>query len=380
MKKIISWLLACCLILCATGCKKDTPAATPTESNVSDITIEPIILDAPFLAVGLPAINNQVAHQDGTCIFTSNQPYMTLTMDGQATAELIINDFMNRVSNSMGTAEALKDAAAAAYETNPTNWVPYSVEINYTPARIDPNVLSLFGIITTYSGGSHPDYTCVSASYNMISGDPLTLGSILTHESAIPSLRDLLIRQLEAQAEEKFLRENFQEDIKQRFANDVSFDEDWYFSATGLCFYFAPYQIAPYSSGIIEAVIPYSDLVGIIEDAYFPAESSINNGSAKVLPFTMDAASGYKQTSELILDMDGEKFLVEADSCIQNIRIVQTRTQTGRNDSVVSACYMAYCLNPGNAIMVQRAPSNEYLYSVQYLQNGNIINIPITQE
>lgn len=377
MKKIISRLLAVCLLLCLVGCKKDAPANSNTEPTDEPVSTEPIVLDAPFLAVGLPAITDSITAEDGTTIFTASQPYMTLTMEGQATADLIINDFMNRVSNAMSTAETIKAAATAAYSDNTTNWTPYSIEINYTPIRIDPNVLSLYGTIVSYSGGVHPDYACVSANYNMISGDPLTLGSILTHEDAIPKLRDLLIRELEAQADDKFLREDFQNDIIQRFEKDVSFDEEWYFSETGLCFYFAPYQIAPYSSGVIIAEIPYSELIGIIEDAYFPAEVTFSNGNATVHPFAAD--TGYAMTSELILDHNGDKFFVEADSCIQNIQIVEYSALTGRNDIAMTR-YSAYCLNPGNAIMIQIPQDSNAAYFVEYQQNGSTIKIPISTQ
>ena len=380
MKKIVSYILIISLLLFAAGCKKtETVLSTtaPTEPTEKD---EPIILDAPFIAVGLPVIEDTLTAKDGTTIFTSSQPYMTLTMNGQVTADLIINDFMNRVSTGMSASDDLKNAAIAAYEYNNSNWTPYSLKTEFAPMRIDPNVLSLSGSIVSYSGSSHPEYVCVSANYNLISGDPLTLGSILTHEDAIPLLRDLLIGKLEAQAEEKFLREQFQDDIRMRFADDVSFDEDWYFSDTGLCFYFAPYQIAPYSSGVIIAEIPYSELVGIIEEEFFPAEYSFSNGNANVLPFTTDATSHYDQRSELILDHQGQKFLVEADSCIQNIRIVLRPTTTGESDIILATHYNAYCLNPGNAIMVQIPNSSSAVYCVEYQQNGATVSIPIVAQ
>ena len=378
MKKIISCMLAVCLLLCFSACKKAAPAgdaAAPTEGGAE--STEPIVLDVPFLAVGLPTIEEKVTAKDGAIIFMTSRPYMTLTINGQVTADLIINDFMNRVSNGMSDAEEREKAASESYQLNSSNWTAHGIEMNCLPTRIDPNVLSIYGTIVSNAGSSHPEHACVSANYNLVSGDVLTLGSILTHEDKIPELRDLLISKLEAQAAEKFLREEFQEDIRQRFANDISFDEDWYFSQEGLCFYFAPYQIAPYSSGVITAVIPYSELVGIIEEEFFPAESSFSNGNPTVLSFTPDAASYYEQTSELILDHEGQKFLIEADSCIQNIQIVKRAIMTDRND-IMQVCYTAYCLNPGNAIMVQLPKNDNMQYYVEYMQDGNTVSIPIT--
>jgi len=374
MKKIFSSILALCMVLFMFGCNQSTPADTATSPTTEPAaSVEPVTLDVPFLAVGLPVEETRTTADDGTLIFALSSPYMTLTIDGQVTADLIIHDFMDKINAAKVSAESVEADAKTAFAYSGTaNWNPFLFSIECAPTRIDTNTLSIYGVISSYTGGSHPLYTCFSTNYNLITGDPLTLGSILTHEDSISDLCDLLIAKLEMQKDEKQLREGYENDIKERFAMDVSFDDAWYFSDTGLCFYFPHYEIAPYSSGIITAEIPYSELTGIIDDAFFPPEYSIENGNAKIVPYSEDHASSYRQTSELILDREGKKYFIEADSSILNIRIVRLD-----EDVETAEHYCAYCLNPGNAIMVQIPDAGAGTYCVAYEQNGNTVTVPI---
>ena len=378
MKKIFSLLLIICLLVVAVGCKKDKQAAvnnipeTEATEPTAETQGEPVTLSAAYAAVSLPIETKEITADDGTVIFTRSHQAMRLTLSGQVTADLIITDFMSRVDNITATADTIEETAKAAYPYA-HNWIPYSTKLRYTPTRIDASVLSLYGTNITFTGGSHPDYTCLSANYSLISGDPLTLGSILTHEDKTEALQKLLIAKLDEQAEEKFLQQEYQTVINDRFSGDESFDEKWYFSENGLCFYFAPYEIAPYSSGVIVAEIPYSELVGIIADEYFPPEVNIANGNATVVPFSVETAQNYAQISEFVMDPEGDRFFIEADSCIQNISIAILVEDPGGVST--ETLYKAFYLNPGDAIMVQTKNADDLV--INYKQGDDMISLPI---
>lgn len=381
MKKLIIFMLSVCLLLSTAGCSKpaaNTETTLPQrEEQTTTETIEPVTINAPYAAVSLPISTRTVTANDGTVIYTETQQTMSLTLAGQVTADTVILDFMNRVDSSISEARSIEESAASNY-TSSENWIPYSFKVQYTPTRIDSGVLSMSGSIVTYSGGSHPDYACVSASYSLISGEPLTLGSILAHEDQVENLRDLVIQKLDAQAEEKQLLMGYKDVIIDRFAGEESYDEDWYFSNTGLCFYFSPYEIAPYSSGVIVAEIPYSELVGIIDDNFFPAENSVTNGNITVVPFTDEAAQNYQQISELVLDPEGKMYFIESDDCILNISV--TYETSDEYESYQNVVYTAYYLNPGDAIMVQVAEDEANLISIQYVKDGQVVSYPLVAQ
>lgn len=375
MKKIISITLSALLLLSLLGCQRPaqsetTPTTEPTDP--SDLTTVTTV-DIPFTAVGLPTVTDTANADDGTVIFTKTEQSITMTLSGQAAADQIVLDFLNRIDAGTASADSILDSARNAYASNTSgNWIPYSCSIRYDPTRIDQGVLSLFGNNITYTGGSHPDYRCVAVNYNLITGEALSLGSILTGVEAVDQLHQLVLEELEKQKEEKYLRTGYQQTVEERFAGEESHNYDWYFSDAGLCFYFAPYEIAPYSSGVITAQIPYEKLLGIITDEFFPPEQQNLKGTVEFLSFDADEQQ-YAHISELILHNDGQMYTLRTDSCVQDIRIMSTDGQTQERHAIYAALY----LNPGDAIVLQCSDSSLSTMFVEYTSNGQTVTLPL---
>ena len=382
MKKLISFLLSVCLVLTFSACSEaeSQPTTVATEETEIPTTMETIPqvtevinLTGPMTAVSLPTDAEIATAEDGTTIFQYTYQNMSLTLSAQATADLVIVDFLSRLDAARTTADSLLASAQSAYDGS-ANWIPYLCQIVYNPQRIDRGVMSLYGTMVTYSGASHPETSCISANYDLLTGDVLTLGSILTGEDASGKLCDLVVDNLNKIAQEKYLRSGFEADVKARFAVDPSYDEDWYFSNNGLCFYFAPYEIAPYSSGVIISEIPYAELAGLIMDEYFPAEQQALTGTIQQMPFSTDDAAQFPQISELILNQEGEMYLLYCDSSIQNVSIHVNNAATDLN----YVAYAAEYLNPGDAIMIQYDPSLEDHVVVEYLSCGEYKTYELT--
>lgn len=372
MKKIISITLSACMLLCLLGCQgkagNDTQPGTE-QTDVADIPAA--IVGIPFTAVSVPTVTETLTAEDGTVIFTKTYQDISMTLSGQAAADQIVLDFLNRVDTACANADSIMAAAKSAYNGS-ENWIPYTCSIQLDPIRIDQGVLSLFGNSVSYTGGSHPDYRCVAANYNLITGEALSLGSILTGTEAVDQLCQLVLEDLEKQAQEKYLREGYQQTVNQRFAGEESHDYDWYFSDTGLCFYFAPYEIAPYSSGVIVAQIPYEKLVGIITDEFFPPERQNMSGTMELVTFDSNN-SQYNHMSELIIDNSGQMYALQTNSCVQDIRILVTDAQTQETHTVYAALY----LNPADAIVLQCSDIALSTMQVEYQSNGQTVSLPL---
>lgn len=374
MKKITSAILSACLLLSLVGCQK--PVTSGSEPDViatgpADIPAV-ITMDVPFTAVSVPSVTESAVADDGTVIFTKSYQSIALTLSGQAAADQIVLDFLNRVDTACANADSISDAAKSAYSGS-ENWIPFTCSVKFNPTRIDQGVLSLFGNSVSYTGGSHPDYSCVAANYNLITGESLTLGSILTHVDAVDKLCRLVIEELDGQAQEKNLRSGYEDQIKQRFAGEESYDDDWYFSESGLCFYFAPYEIAPYSSGVIIAEVPYDKLVDIIADEFFPPERQNLTGTVSFRTFDSETTQ-YAHISELIFDNEGQMYALQADSCVQDIRLIVTNAETGDSYTAYAALY----LNPNDAIIIQCDADALSTMQVQYQSGDQIVTLPLT--
>ncbi len=383
MKKVLAILFSFCLTFTLFGCRQQPgnlsssttePSADANETvETTQTSVRPVDR-FPMVSVSVPIVTETATAGNGTEIFRYLYQNMTLAIPEQEVADKIIIDFLNRVDKSVAPADAVRQQAISSYQ-DAGNWTPYLYSLIYNPTRIDQSVLSLYGTNVSYSGYSHPTYDCVSANYNMITGHVLTLGSILTHADRLADLEKLLLTALDAIAEEKYLRDDYKATITHRFAGNESYDEAWFFTPSGLNFYFAPYEIAPYTSGIITVEIPYEKLTGILDDAFFPAEQDTASGVVTIQPMTDADLASFTQISELILNQGGKQLLLHTDGTVHNLRIIMEHPVTADSYTLFATPQLTL----GDAVMIGVSQENiEHLY-LFYEQNGSTVTLPLTE-
>lgn len=367
MKKRIAFLLAFVLLFSLAGCgskpqtpPETTPVAATPETTISQTeppveTVSPVETESavmqqkPVTAVTVPMHTQSSYAEDGTEIFRYSYQSISLLVQEPEVADKVIVDFLNRVDPVAAAAEELAASASSNY-TASDYWIPYLCRLLYEPTRIDEGVLSLFGTHTIYSGGMHPDHLNVSANYDLITGDVLTLGSIMHKDASLEGFCQLVLQELERKADELYLFEDYPKAVEKRFATDESKDEAFFFTGEGLCFYFSPYEIAPYASGTIIAEIPYEKLVGLLHEAYFPAERVYADGKLTITPFEKADLDSVSQISEAILTSGGQMHLLTSESSLQNIRVILTSS----DPQIHEYCFFAASqLNPGDGIMIE---------------------------
>jgi hypothetical protein len=200
--------------------------------------------------------------------------------------------------------------------------LPYFYQVIYSPSRIDHGVLSLSGTQNIYSGGTHGALSCVSVNYDLTTGDILTLGSIMHMDATKEQFIQIIIEKLASQAEELQLFAGFEDGVYQRLGGDENLYEDFFFTTTGLNFYFAPYEIAPYAAGVINVEIPYHELTGLIYDGYFPAEREEVHGRSTSTAFEDTDMVQFNSMAEVALTPGESTVVVYPDGKVEDIRIV----------------------------------------------------------
>ena len=353
MKKAISLILIVCLLFTFAGCRKKPTPSTPTDGisgnntpqasapNNQNATVKPLI------AVSVPAVTENTVKEDGTLLFQYTYQHMSLVLDKPDVADKVILDFLNRVDSTKEAADATAEMAKQYYNSN--SWVPYLYHITYSPTRIDENVLSLFGNNVVFTATTHPDRTCVSASYDLQTGDILTLASIMAKDATTEQICNLVLDGLKELAEGDYLYEGYQQTVKQRFQIDASTDEAWYLTTTGLCFYFAPYEIAPYASGVISVEIPYEKLGSILHEEYIPEKINATTGNVTVSDFNAEGMSDIDHIAEIVVNNDGKMHIIQTDGIIQDVKVLQT--DSASNYTIFAANML--CADDG--IMLQAA-------------------------
>lgn len=387
MKRLTALFL--CVALFAAGCTakqpiEETSTATLQITEPSETTTQPETEDihvndyvpnqVPMAAISLPVSENNRYTEDDILLFSYKCQTISLIIPDSEIEQKVIVDLQTRLDGFNSAAQEISDRAKMDYNAG-KDWKNYFYEILYTPTRIDLSVLSLYGENTSWVGSSHPSKNCTSSNYDLMTGDVLTLGSILTHEDALNSLCDLLIEEVTEIKAEKYLFEDYSEIIENRFAQNESYNEGWFFSSTGLSFYFSPYEIAPYSSGVITVTIPYDKLTGVIEDRYFPAEREVANGAMQLIK----ESDSFTQIAEVILDDTGEMIFLYTDRSVQDVSIeIETKDE---NNNFISATtiFATPILTPGDAVMLQKDFKNaQQTIRVIYQTNDQTITQYIT--
>ena len=373
MQKTIAFILTLLftLFLCSCTAKAPLNPEIPDETAATSATTIPteteetpeyIPVREPLVSVCLPVQTEQYYAEDGTLLVSSHIQAMELTIQEPQIANRVIVDFLNRVDPVSQNVEGLYRTAQQNYNPD-VPWTPYLSQLIYTPTRLDPGVLSLFGTNITAAGTSHTDKACVSANYNLITGDVLTLGSIIAHVDQLDTLCDLVIQALEIQKEEKQLYSDYKKTVIARFAADESTNEQWFFTDTGLCFYFSPYEIAPYHSGTVLAEIPYDSLLGILDDNFFPAERMTTSGKLSIDSFSDSSTADVAHYIEAVLAKDARMLVIRGDDPVQNIRFL-----TELNGETVTV-FCAYGLYSDEAIVLEA--TDEQLESIRILYDAD---------
>lgn len=393
MKKILPIILLLTLLV---GCKPQaqeiattepqSETVAPTVSATEESTVAgteapaPEYTQLPMVSVCVPHNAVREISDDGTEIYRYTSQSMQLIHQDADVADKIILDFLNRVDLRYSDSEQIHEGALAQYY-NGSQRNTYFYDQIYSPTRIDHNVLSLYGEIVSYSGGNHPQRICTAANYNMVTGDVLTLGSILYHIDSLASLEELVLAELELVREELYLLDGYEDIVHQRFQRDESFDEDWYFSEDGLCFFFAPYEIAPYASGIITVQIPYSKLTGIIADEFFPAEEDLMEGAVLTTAFTEADLDQFTQISEVILANEGEKLLLFADGAVRDVRIDIIAMDDMTGYETANTVFATYTLTPGDGILLQaNITDSSQKLRIRYATGTEIVVFDLTTD
>lgn len=376
MKRILCLFLAVCTVFTLCACRKKNKNPTDTTGNAIQNNTqgnnygEPVVENKDMVAVSVPPVTENTLASDGTVLFQYTYQHMSMALSKPEVADKIILDFLNRVDSTRESANATLQMAQDAY-TSGSNWVSYLYHITYSPTRIDHSVLSLFGNNVVFSGAPHPERTCVSASYDLKTGDVLTLASIMDKEASVDTFCTLVLNGLKELAESNYLYTGYQDTVKQRFQTDSSIDEAWYFTNTGLCFYFAPYEIAPYSSGVITVEIPYEKLSGVIHADYLPVKRSGANGNVVITPVDNISDIMDINNAELIMNTDGTLFMAQSEGYVQDVRITFTDKTTS------CTVFAAYALYNGDGITIQANDATREKLKLTYKSGTETISTNI---
>ena len=184
--------------------------------------------------------------------------YPKISLANTQAEDLINNQIMMEVSQFIRYSRYLYKQAIKGYHEAQANDYPfhsYSAFMEYTVTYNENCFLSLYFDRYVFTGGAHGNTVRSSDTWELCYGTKLSLSSFFKPGTDYKSLLiDEMIKQAEViQQKEGIYFDDYKELIIKNFNED-----NFYLSPLGITIYYQQYDVAPYSTGIVEFTIPYS--------------------------------------------------------------------------------------------------------------------------
>ncbi|OLA40761.1 MAG: hypothetical protein BHW36_10805 [Firmicutes bacterium CAG:24053_14] len=307
MKKTISMLLCCAMLGTLCACQHGGDYEKRTYVPQFDMTVSYGFED------------EELKSGDGTTYYRQSLGTATVSSKDERAAERI-NSSLAELYVRFG-ADAEYTQRVAEDQTDGEQ-IALSYYCAPSVTRCDTRVLSAVFDVSQDIGGIHADSTRTSRSYNADNGSLLTLADIAKNEEQLKTFIKNYVIGLAAGDDYKeggvsILFDDFESTI-----NDlVDAGANWYFSDGGLVFYANPYDIAPYSRGVLLFEIPYSALEEFIDEGFMPAEYEGENGMLLADDGDKLDRSSLNILGTVTVDEDGQSVVLSAEETVYNVKI-----------------------------------------------------------
>lgn len=307
MKKTISMLLCCAMLGTLCACQHGGDYEKRTYVPQFDMTVSYGFED------------EELKSDDGTTYYRQSLGTATISSKDERAAERINSSLAELYVRFGADAEYTRRVA----EDQPDGeQIALSYYCAPSVTRCDTRVLSAVFDVSQDIGGIHADSTRTSRSYNADNGSLLTLADIAKNEEQLKTFIKNYVIGLAAGDDYKeggvsILFDDFESTI-----NDlVDAGANWYFSDGGLVFYANPYDIAPYSRGVLLFEIPYSALEGFIDEGFMPVEYEGENGMLLADDGDKLDRSSLNILGTVTVDEDGQSVVLSAEETVYNVKI-----------------------------------------------------------
>lgn len=307
MKKTISMLLCCAMLGTLCACQHGGDYEKRTYVPQFDMTVSYGFED------------EELKSDDGTTYYRQSLGTATVSSKDERAAERI-NSSLAELYVKFG-ADAEYTRRVAEDQTDGEQ-IALSYYCAPSVTRCDTRVLSAVFDVSQDIGGIHADSTRTSRSYNADNGSLLTLADIAKNEEQLKTFIKNYVIGLAAGDDYKeggvsILFDDFESTIKDL----VDAGANWYFSDGGLVFYANPYDIAPYSRGVLLFEIPYSALEEFIDEGFMPVEYEGENGMLLADDGDKLDRSSLNILGTVTVDEDGQSVVLSAEETVYNVKI-----------------------------------------------------------
>lgn len=254
-----------------------------------------------------------VKNQENTEIFVYS--YQQPVLQGTAPAIHMINTKLDNATTAFlygsGGVEELTELAKMDWKES---WFTcYELDRKTSVERLDESVVSFRYTDYVYNGGVHGNTYEYGMTYDMVSGEHLTLASLSGDEAGLK----LVCRQhlLEVLTAEDFPnRENLIDGFETQLDSIM---KNWVLTDEGLQFIAQPYIISLYALGTLRITVPYEKLAHILHEKWIPAKKGHGGGTVSVT----EVDTPQPAAVNFVTDTEGDNLVVKVNGKIYDFSV-----------------------------------------------------------
>ena len=394
MKKIFALSLVLLMLIALCGCArvsklKDVvlpplPEVTQTvESTPTPVsTPVPTLLPVPesVAATYNPKLANHVIvgvnntrqeffdPQNGTELILSfeyDTPVVYIEGNDEASAEIneyiALLDETYNTGNDYGVGSALGLNAMLEMATDHYGYVinsglegelgfELSAERSVYITRADESLISLVFHSYEYTGGENGQYSVRGYVFNTETGKLMSLDDLASDSELLKkTVGDRMIALYEADEDGYFsstMPEGYIENGDYAAAiRDVVRDGSWGLDQEGIILFSELNELGPASTGITVFHVPYSDVVGIVDDKWLPAEKH-GEGAFSLLMLSELEDGSAEIIDRVVVDEDGQQICLAVDGIVYDVMLSEVAyyDRFYETDELWACSYMNDCM------------------------------------
>lgn len=246
-------------------------------------------------------------------------------------------NFRERKTSSKARNQMRKQALGELQEREKTHtessFHAYYDHSNVLVKRADACALSFLHNVGSFTNGVHGMYAVQGENFDTQTGKRLELIDVFMNVESLP---DIIINRLRETYDSRTFFESMESTVTKSILEG---SVDWTLGARGVTFYFNPYAIGPYASGILKADILFDERPGIFREKYKRGAASY----CEELPIWQDTGVSLRddgmgkrdilrigtETGHISICLNGKKFRDEQP--VKEISPVFVHLNDGRN-------------------------------------------------
>lgn len=275
MKQLAALAVAAMLVLCGCADKSAKPAVEKPAIEIQqaaepeEVPAEETEKEPNPLSIHVDTKNKTYYFESGDDAYLYLQ-YCNVTVEGDGYENLkrnIENWSLERSEGLRSLYNSFEESASEEAKSN-GEFDGYSLYENVSVARSDERIVSLLDDTWEYTGGAHGTSYREGLNFDAQSGKQLTLPELfIDYENFKEDAIEHIVYDLQENYGEE-LFEDYAETVEGLWKGDM--EPEWYLDGSGIVILLQEYSVGPYSLGIPEIHLSYSEFKQYIKEAYLP--------------------------------------------------------------------------------------------------------------